>query len=73
MGNNGQGLLPLTFKNTVSPQRAAQMLGISRRKVHELIDEGHLRAYRFPGGSRWYVDYQSVVDLANRVVNEPAN
>jgi excisionase family DNA binding protein len=46
-----------------SPGGAAGLLGVSRQRVHQLIDTGKLRAYRVDGD---YI-YLNKIDLQNRL------
>lgn len=63
----------------ISPGGVAAMLGVSRQRVHELIEEGQLRSYRSEdveqrygpfvktGGTRWaYVPLEDVRKLQER-------
>ena len=59
MGNIGNRSTGSTVY--LSPVAAAEALGLSRPRIHQLISEGHLRTVR--RGSRRLVDCASVADL----------
>lgn len=48
----------MDVSNAVSATQAAELLGISRQRVHQLIAAGKLEAVRV--GSGWLVDKASV-------------
>jgi excisionase family DNA binding protein len=47
MDKQAQQLKALTMKNNLRPDEVAAIIGVSRRTVYWLIEEGELSAFRF--------------------------
>ena len=48
----------LDWERLLSVQEAADMLGVNRQRVHQLLDKGALEGYKV--GGTWIVDKESV-------------
>jgi excisionase family DNA binding protein len=47
----------------LSPQQAAELLGVTDRTILRYIGDGHLRATRLPGGRLWRINRADVEAL----------
>jgi excisionase family DNA binding protein len=56
----------------VRPSEAAQMIGVSRSKIYELIGSGALRAVRLDGGRLLRVPIVAIRELASRAESDDA-
>lgn len=70
---NDQLLLPWSPKYTISTERAADILGVSRDSVERMIEDGTLKAYKARlnvPNSPWKVSYDSLLEYIEKLHRE---
>lgn len=65
--NRDQLLLPFAEREYIDVKRAARILGVSEWSVRDLYSSGHIQMIDYAKRKRKRVNYQSIVDLCDRL------